>query len=107
MLIHPIVTACAVVHGHLRRSMPTNILFDKLHACHGLKWGIPAMLLGCAYFGAAVIATALMDRGGPAWLNALVLLSIWNAFKFFWIGPVTLIVLTRAGLAERSTRAAS
>ncbi|WP_243227601.1 sulfate permease [Microbacterium sp. CIAB417] len=75
----------------LRRYMPTNILLDLIRTRRGLKWGIPAMLLAAPYLLAASICTSIIEDGGPGWLNLLVLLLIWNALKFIWIGPVSLV----------------
>lgn len=87
--------------GYLRRYMPTNILLDRIRQRDGLKWGIPAMLIGIAYFYAAAICTTLIDRGGSTWLTVLVLLFIWNGLKFAWIGPVSLITLIRVRHREK------
>jgi len=54
------------------------------------------MLLAVAYFYAAAICTTIINDGGPGWLYLLVLLFVWNAFKFLWIGPVSLAQLIRA-----------
>lgn len=43
----------------------------------------------------------IIDRGGPGWLYLLVLLFGWNALKFLWISPVSLIRL-RASDHERT-----
>lgn len=77
----------------LRRYMPTNILLDLIRTRRGLKWGIPAMLLAAPYLLAASICTDLVADGGPGWLNLLVLLFCWNAFKFLVMGPVSLVAL--------------
>jgi hypothetical protein len=95
MVIRPILTACIGIRAYLRRYMPTNILLDRLRTRRGLKWGIPAMLLGVAYLGAAAIATTLIERGAPGWVHLLVLLFIWNGLKFLWNGPVSLLALGR------------
>jgi hypothetical protein len=88
----------------LRTYMPTNILLDALRTRRGLKWGVPAMLLAGPYLLSAWLLTAWLANGGPGWLNLLVLLFIWNALKFLVNGPVTLVVLIRARLAERRER---
>lgn len=66
----------------LHRYMPTNIVLGKLRTRRGLKWGVPAMLLTIPYLAVANILTILIDRGAPGWFHLLVLLFIWNAFKF-------------------------
>lgn len=87
-------------YGVLRYA-PTNLLLNATRTRRGLKWGIPAMLLAGIYFCAAAICTAIINDGAPGWLRPLVLLSVWNAFKFLWIGPVSLVQLVRSRLQER------
>jgi hypothetical protein len=88
----------------LRRYMPTNILLDLIRTRRGLKWGIPAMLLAAPYLLAASICTSIIEDGGPGWLNLLVFLLIWNALKFVWIGPVSLVLLVRVRIQEAAAR---
>lgn len=84
--------------------MPTNILLNALRTRRGLKWGVPAMLIPAPYLLGAWLLTVWIADGGPGWLNLLVLLFIWNALKFLVNGPITLVVLIRARLAERRDR---
>ena len=88
----------------LRTYMPTNILLDVLRTRRGLKWGVPAMLIAVPYLLGAWLLTVWIADGGPGWLNLLVLLFIWNALKFLVNGPITMIVLIRARVAERRDR---
>lgn len=84
--------------------MPTNILLNALRTRRGLKWGVPAMLIAVPYLLGAWLLTVWIADGGPGWLNLLVLLFIWNAPKFLVNGPITLIALIRARIAERRDR---
>ena len=88
----------------LRTYMPTNILLHALRTRLGLKWGVPAMLIAVPYLLGAWLLTVWIADGGPGWLNLLVLLFIWNALKLLVNGPITLVVLIRARLAERRDR---
>lgn len=88
----------------LRTYMPTNILLDVLRTRRGLKWGVSAMLIAVPYLLGAWLLTVWIADGGPGWVNLLVLLFIWNALKFLVNGPITLILLLRARLAERRDR---
>lgn len=88
----------------LRTYMPTNILLDALRTRRGLKWGVPAMLIAVPYLLGGWLLTVWIADGGPSWLNLLVLLFIWNALKFLVNGPITLVVLIRARVAERRDR---
>lgn len=93
------------IRYYVRRYMPTNILLDLIRTRPGLKWGIPAALvLVPAYLYAASLATTVIGRGGPGWLNILVLLLIWNALKLIAMVPVSLVLLVRVRLSERRAR---
>lgn len=88
---------------------PTNLLINAIrYRRRGLKWGIPAMLLlGGGYFYAAAICTTIISREGPSPLYLLVLLFAWNAWKFTWLGPVSLVLLLNARAQERKARRAA
>lgn len=86
----------------LRTWMPSNILLDAIRTRRGLKWGIPAMSLAAIYFGLAYACTTLIDKGWPEWLYLFVLVFIWSGFKFLWIGPISVLYLTRARIREHS-----
>nr|WP_108717365.1 sulfate permease [Miniimonas sp. S16] len=88
-------------YGVLRYA-PTNLLLNVVRTRRGLKWGTLAMLLAVVYFYAAAICTTIINDGGPGWLHLLVLLFVWNAFKFLWIGPVSLLLM--AGRTARARR---
>ncbi|MFE1085510.1 hypothetical protein [Brevibacterium sediminis] len=49
-----------------------------------------------SYLLAAAICTTITNDGGPGWLYLLVLLFVWNAFKFVLIGPVCLLFVVRS-----------
>ena len=87
-------------YGVLRYA-PTNLLINAIRTRRGLKWGIPAMLLAGVYFYAAATCTTIINGGGPGWLHLLILLFVWNAFKFLWIGPTSVALLAGARFAVR------
>jgi len=100
-----IVIASARVRWFLRCYAPSNIALDAIRARRGHKWGIPAaIVLVPIYLYAASLTTALIERGGPGWLNLIVLTLIWTALKFAVMAPVSVGLLIRARLAERSPR---
>lgn len=88
------------ISAFLRRYMPTNIVLDAIRTRRGLEWGVPAMLLAVPYLVIASTCTNLIDNGAPEWMHLIVLLCIWNALKFLWIGPVSLVHLVRANARE-------
>lgn len=100
LMFRLIWTASVYTRYFLRRYMPTNILLDVICTRRGLKWGVPAMLLAIPYLYVASLLTVLVGDGGPGWLHLPVVLCIWNAMKFAFIGPVSVVLLVRARTAE-------
>lgn len=99
-----LICAASLRAHNLLRCAPTNLLLDRIRTRRGLKWGIPAMLLAAPLLLAAATCTAGIQNGGPGWLSLVVILLAWDAFKFLAIGPVSLVLLIRIRLVERSTR---
>lgn len=58
------------------------------------------MLAAPPYLLAASICTKLVNDDEPGWLNLLVILFIWNTLKFIVIGPVSVVLVTRARVRE-------
>ena len=87
------------LHAFLQYA-PTNLLLCRLRSRHGLKWGVPFMVLGAAYFFAAAMLATWLHDGGPMWLTLLVLLGIWNGLKFVVFGPISVMLLARARITE-------
>ena len=92
------------IYAFFQRCMPTNILIRATHTRRGLKWGVPAMLLGVVYIVIAAVLAQWVAGRGPGWINVLVLLCLWNALKFAVNGPVTLVRLVRVRAYERRYR---
>ena len=93
------------IRRYLRMYMPTSIAIDLLRTRRGLKWAVPAALVAVpAYLFAAAMASSAVDRGGPEWLNILVLLCAWNAMKFAASGALTPIRLLRDGRRSAMAR---
>ena len=84
--------------------MPANIVLDKLRTRRGLKWGDLAMLLSVVYFYLVALMSVLVNDGASKWLYVVMLVCIWNAFKFLAMGPVSVVRLVRARTAERRDR---
>lgn len=98
-----IVNLTTRVRWFLRCYAPSNIALDAIRTRRGHKWGIPAALvLVPTYLYTASFITTLIERGGPGCLNLIVLTSIWSALKFAVMAPVSVGLLLRARLAERS-----
>lgn len=104
MLLNRLWNASIHTRIFLRKWMPTNILLDKLRTRRGLKWGIPAMLLGVVYLFVAAVSTTLIDRGWSPWLYLVFLLALWNALKFLLFGPWSVVLLIRTRSYEARAR---
>ncbi|MGX1738252.1 hypothetical protein ACWIB8_03660 [Corynebacterium flavescens] len=65
------------------------------------------MLVGIPYRGVAYFLSTSAQNGGLGWLNLFVLVAIWLALKMLWIGPVSLVLLTRARTHEYAQRHAT
>ncbi|MGB4137861.1 MAG: hypothetical protein WA971_14945 [Microbacterium sp.] len=108
MLLNRLWNASIHARMFLRRWMPTNILLDKLRTRRGLKWGIPAMLLGVIYLLIAATCTGLIEHGWSKWLYLAFFWALWNGLKFLFFGPWSLVLLARARIQEaRRHRGAS
>lgn len=95
----------AAIRGYLRCYLPTNRAVDWLRTPRGRKWAIPVALVATpSYLHGMSISATVVDRGGPGYLNLLVLLFFWNASKFAWLALLTLILDARLVLAFPQAR---
>lgn len=98
----------AAIRGYMAYYMPTNRAVDWLRTPRGLKWAIPVALVATpAYLFAMSICVVTIERGGPGYLNVLVMLFAWNALKFTIMAPLSLLGLIRAWTSERLRRCAT
>ena len=99
-MIRLLWAASTSIRNFMRRYMPSNVLLDAICTRRGLKWGVPAMLLAIPYLLIANLSAEAAENGGPGWLHLVVLVCIWSALKMLCIGPVSIVLLTRARLRE-------
>lgn len=87
---------------------PTNRFLRWLQARPGIIATVAAMAAGVAYLFTAAVCTVLLDRGGPGWLNILVVLFVYNSVKLALHGLAMLLMLARdrlwAGRGHRRPR---
>lgn len=95
-----IIIAVSRIRRFVRTWAPSNILLDWLQTRRGLEWGTRAMLIGVLYFAVAYWCTVLIDNGGPGWLHLIVLVGVYNGFRFLFNGPVSLVRLRAARRRE-------
>lgn len=91
-------------HDLLQRKAPTNRLINRLRRRDGLRWGVPAMLIGVAYLAAACGLVLLINAGWTEWLYLPFLLCFWNGAKFIVFGPISVVLLLRARWREHRAR---
>ena len=102
-MIRLLMIASIHIRDFMRRYMPSNILLDLVRTRRGLKWGVPAMGLGIAYFLAAAVSVTLINGGWSPWLYIVFALCLWNALKFLLFGPISLLLLARARVHEHQS----
>ena len=91
-VLAPMWNLSAAVRGYMRYYMPTNIAIDLLRTRCALGWATLSALAGTTvYLSGMSLCATLVERGGPGWLNVLVMLSFWNAIKFAW-GALLLLI---------------
>jgi len=92
----------ARLHNLCRRFAPSNILIRRVHTRTGIKWGPLVGLAAAVLYGLLMLATATVVRkGGPGWVDLIVLLALWNTVKFTCLIPVSLVRLVRVRHRER------
>jgi hypothetical protein len=92
----------ARLHDLFRRFAPSNILIRRVHTRTGIKWGPLVGLAAAVLYGLLMLTTAtVVRRGGPGWVDLIVLLAFWNTVKFTCLIPVSLVRLLRARQQER------
>ncbi len=88
--------------------MATNRATDWLRTRRGLKWAIRVAIVATpTYLFAMSVCMTLIERGGPGYLNVLVLLFFWNGMKFAWLAVLSPLLLLRSVLAGRTSSSAS
>ncbi len=94
----------AALNGYMRFYMPTNRAVDWLRTPRGLKWAIPvALVTAPTYLFAMSVCATIIDRGGPGWLNVLVLLFAYHAIKFACVAVVSPILAVASVLQRHRT----
>jgi len=104
LLIRLVFRATAAVYYWAQLWLPSNRLLRAIRSRRGLKWGLPAMVIGVACFYTAAMVTVVIRDGGPTWLHAVVVVLVIDGFKFVWIGPVSLVLLVKARWREAHAR---
>jgi hypothetical protein len=95
----------AAIRGYLAFHMPTNRVIDWLRSPRGLKWAIPVAIVAApAYLFSMSVCSTVVERGGPGYLNLLVLLFAWNALKFASVVLLAPLHGLRLAIAHRARR---
>jgi hypothetical protein len=85
------------------RFAPSNIIIRLVHARDAIKWGPLTGLAGVTVYSLLLVAAAcVVHRGGPGWVNLIVLVAFWNVVKFAWLVPTSLVRLLRVRHQEKA-----
>lgn len=96
------IRLAAAIHGYLAFYMPTNRAVDWLRSPSGFMWAFPVAILATpTYLFAMSVCMSLIARGGPGYLNVLVMLFAWNAMKFALLGLLSPLMPRRGRVASR------
>jgi hypothetical protein len=99
LLMVPIVVVVAAVHRVLQMYAPSNVLAARVRRERprlGTAIRLGAMAAGLV--GGAHLLDTWASTGGPGWLNLVVLVAIWDAFKFAILAIVTIFRRARVAL---------
>lgn len=95
----------ARVHAWCQRWLPSNRIVRHLHTRRGLRWGLPATLLGTIYFIVGIACLGAVHLGHTEWFYLGMAICWWNAVKLTGHGLYAtialLIVRARENLAVR------
>lgn len=108
LLMIPAVVVVAAVHRVLQMYAPSNVLAARVlrerpHLGTAIRLG--AMAAGLVV-GAHLLAT-WASTGGPGWLNLVVLIAMWDAFKFAALAVIVALRRARVALRQASRRGRS
>lgn len=99
------INVAAAIRGYLAFYMPTNRVVGWVRSPRGIKWAIPVAVVAVpTYMFAMSVGATLLERGGPAYLNVLVMLFAWNAIKFASVALLTPLRGLQLAVAHRSRR---
>lgn len=73
------------IYWYLSACAPSNALIRYLRAPAGRRWAFPISLaVAAGYLAVLVGLTAIIEAGGPGWLNLVAFICAWNAIKLGW-----------------------
>lgn len=71
------------IHWYLCAYAPSNILIRYFRSPDGRRRAFPfSAAITAGYLAATAGLTAIIESGGPGWINLVVLTCAWNAIKF-------------------------
>ena len=79
----------------LHHHAPSNRIVARAASRPSLAWTGVSLLLSILLLGIAVGVSAIVQHGGPGWLNLLVLWLVLDGVKMGCLAPVTLLRVAR------------
>ncbi|HTU31491.1 MAG TPA: hypothetical protein VMF07_19020 [Solirubrobacteraceae bacterium] len=90
------------LYGLAQRFCPSNIVLRRIHTRTGIKWGPLVGLAGIVVYGLVMVACGTIVRdGGPGWVNLFFIVGFWNACRFTFLIPTSVVRLLRVRHQEK------
>ncbi|MDA8298190.1 MAG: sulfate permease [Actinomycetota bacterium] len=90
------------LYGLAQRFCPSNIVLRRVHTRSGIKWGPLVGLAGIVVYGLVMVAAGSIVRdGGPGWVNLFFIVGFWNACRFMFLIPTSVVRLLRVRHQEK------
>lgn len=87
LLAFPVIAAVALAHHYLLLYAPSNVLIRRVRAWRPTLITVAAMMaVAAALIVALKVVADAVASGAPGWLNLVVLLLAWDAFKLAALG---------------------
>ena len=84
----------ALAHRYLQTYAPSNVIVARVRQERPrLRVAAGLLVLSAALASGAVVLADWVANGGPGWLNLVVLIAIWDAFKFAFLAAVSRFVV--------------
>lgn len=88
----------AAIHSNLQLRAPSNLLIAEIRTQRRRRAIVVAGAAATTYV--ALAALCAVQDGGPAWLDAVVGLLMWNGFKLAWVALLPAVGLAGTGTDE-------
>lgn len=105
LILVPSMCLAAAAHHYLQIYSPSDAIVARVRRARPRIQvaGLLLVLSAAIAFGARILADWAAS-GGPSWLNLLVLIAIWDCFKFLFLALASALSTVRKVGASGPTR---